>query len=57
MYWSNEAMTQHDDAGSETLPSLSPPRWPSGKVSASRVEDPGFQSRLSRDFFGVESYL
>ena len=26
------------------------------KVSASRVEDPGFESRLSRDFFGVESY-
>ena len=33
-----------------------PPRWPSGKVSASRAEDPGFESRLRRDFFGVESY-
>ena len=33
-----------------------PPRWPSGKVSASRAEDPGFESRLGRDFFGVESY-
>ena len=34
----------------------SPPRWPSGKASASRVEDSGFESRLRRDFFGVESY-
>ena len=33
-----------------------PPRWPSGKESASRAEDPGFESRLRRDFFGVESY-
>ena len=33
-----------------------PPRWPSGKVSTSRAEDPGFESRLRRDFFGVESY-
>ena len=33
-----------------------PPRWPSGKASASRAEDPGFESRLPRDFFGVESY-
>ena len=33
-----------------------PPRWPSGKVSASRAEDTGFESRLRRDFFGVESY-
>ena len=31
-----------------------PPRWPSGKASASR--DPGFESRLRRVFFGVESY-
>ena len=29
-----------------------PPRWPSGKASASRAEDPGFESRLRRDFFG-----
>ena len=35
---------------------LTPPRWPSGKVSASRAEDPGFDSRLRWDFFGVESY-
>ena len=27
------------------------------KASASRVEDPGFKSRLRRDFSGVESYL
>ena len=32
-----------------------PPRWPS-KASASRAEGPGFESRLRRDFFGVESY-
>ena len=31
------------------------PRGPSGKASASRAEDPGFESRLRRDFFGVES--
>ena len=34
-----------------------PPRWPSGKAFASRAEGPGFESRLRRDFFGVESYL
>ena len=33
-----------------------PPRWPSGKASASRAEGPGFESRLRRDFFGVESF-
>ena len=33
-----------------------PPRWPSGKASTSRAEDPGFESRLRREFFGVESY-
>ena len=26
------------------------------KASASRAEDPGFESRLCRDFSGVESY-
>ena len=26
------------------------------KASASRAEDPGFESRLRRDSFGVESY-
>ena len=26
------------------------------KASASRAEDPGFESRWRRDFFGVESY-
>ena len=26
------------------------------KASAWRAEDPGFESRLRRDFFGVESY-
>ena len=34
----------------------SAPRWPSGKASSSRAEDPGFESHLRRDFFGVESY-
>ena len=33
---------------------MKPPRWPSGKASASRAEDPGFESRLRPDFFGVE---
>ena len=33
-----------------------PPRWPSGKASALRAKDHGFESRLRRDFFGVESY-
>ena len=28
------------------------PRWPSGKASTSRAEDPGFESHLRRDFFG-----
>ena len=27
------------------------------KASAARAEDPGFESRLLRDFSGVESYL
>ena len=35
---------------------LRPPRWPSGKACASRAEGPGFESRLRRDFPGVESY-
>ena len=26
------------------------------KASASTAEDPGFESRLRRDFFGVDSY-
>ena len=26
------------------------------KASASRAEDPGFESCLSQDFFGVKSY-
>ena len=33
-----------------------PPRWPSGKVSASRAEDPRFESPLCQDFFRVKSY-
>ena len=45
-----------DEESSSPSLRLSPPRWPSGKASASRAEDPGFESRLRRDFFGVESY-
>ena len=33
-----------------------PPRWPSGKASASRAEDPGFESSLRRDFFSGSSH-
>ena len=33
-----------------------PLRWPCGEASASRAEDPGFESRLRWDFFGVKSY-
>ena len=29
-----------------------PPRWPSGKASASRAEDPGFESRCAGIFSG-----
>ena len=35
---------------------LLPPRWPSGKASASRAEGPGFESRLRRDFFPGSSH-
>ena len=52
-------MLPSDTGDRVSLPVVSgraPPRWPSGKASASRAEDPGFESRLSRDFFGVESY-
>ena len=38
------------------LSSSQPARWPSGKASASRAEDPGFESCMRRDFFGVEPY-
>ena len=43
----------------EDWPSLYPCRRLVGlvvKASASRVEGPGFESRLRRDFFGVKSY-
>ena len=33
-----------------------PPCCPSGMASSLRAEDPGFESRLCRDFFGLESY-
>ena len=38
------------------IPGQPPPRWPSGKASASRAEDPGFESRLRRDFFSGSSH-
>ena len=40
----------------EQISSRGPRRWPSGKASASRAEDPGFESHSRRDFFGVKSY-
>ena len=46
----------HSHAFSYKLFFKGQPRWPSGKASASRAEDPGFESRLRRDFFRVESY-
>ena len=44
--------------GQEPFHCRGPPRWPSGKASVSRAEDPGFESCLRRDFFRgrVESY-
>ena len=49
--------TTHDLWVKNTVPPvLGPPRWPSGKASASRAEDPRFESRWRWDFFGVESY-
>ena len=36
---------------SPVWPVGTPPRWPSGKASASRAEDPGFESRLPRKLF------
>ena len=53
---SNDNKTESCNLRLLTISSLWPPRWPSGKVSASRAEGPGFESRLRRDFFGVESY-
>ena len=48
---------QHTDTGlTSPCTDFIPPRWPSDKASASRAEDPGFESRFRRDFFGVESY-
>ena len=37
----------------QSSPKEGSPLWPSGKSSASRAEDPGFESHLRRDFFGV----
>ena len=47
-------LAQRCDLG-ECLQALSeqPPRWPSGQASASRAEDPGFESRLRLDFSGL----
>ena len=37
-------------------PFWGPPRWPSGKASASRAEDPGFESRLRLNFVSRSSH-
>ena len=42
-YWDNDSVVN---------PAHGPPRWPSGKASAPRAEDPGFESRLRREFRG-----
>ena len=55
-YWGKEMHRTISVWSCYTAASVGPPRWPSGKASASRAEDPGFESRLRRDFFGVESY-
>ena len=43
--------TTHPAPPPPTPPPPHPPRWPSGKASASRAKDPGLESRLRRDFF------
>ena len=57
--------TEPTAPGVDTSGRLGDPRiFPTGdhlvglvvKASASRAEGPGFESRLRRDFFGVESY-
>ena len=45
-------LQQKDCTTFDFLTALSPPRWPGGKASASRAEDPEFESRLRRDFLG-----
>ena len=57
-FFSLSALSTHMHTASHTshFSPFLPPRWPSGKASASRAEDPGFESRLRWDFFGVESY-
>ena len=42
----------YDNRHIHAPPPQPPPLWPSGKASASRAEDPGFESCLCRDFFG-----
>ena len=56
LFWLNTDQQSSTSACTDLLQNWLPPRWPSGKASASRAEDPGFQSRLRRDFFRVESY-
>ena len=51
-----ESVGRNDDDNDGDGCSVKPPRWPSGKVSASRAEDPGFESRLQRDFFTGSSH-
>ena len=56
--WADDSVVSHAVTRLKLMsPSaLTPPRWPSGKASASRAEDPGFESRLRRDISEVESY-
>ena len=46
------ATDMENSTKNHSLLSPRPPRWPSGKATALRAEDPGFKSRLHLDFFG-----
>ena len=52
--WRRHCMLSKAHARSESRGSspTEPPHSPSGKASTSRAEDPRFESRLRRDFFG-----
>ena len=58
----DNAVSAQDDIGREGIMWLTGPSKFNRlvglvvKASASGKEDPGFESRLRRDFFGVESY-
>ena len=46
-----DACCLHEGGCPPQLLQVTPPRWPSGKASASRAEDPGFESPLAPGFF------